>query len=993
MRNRLIFRSKNWLKALCLLLITCGTTYSCSDNYDLDTTTPGFLGGSIYSELKNRGEFTNVIKLIDDLDYAEVLDRTGSKTLFVAGDSAFTAFFASNDWKDASGNAVRSYEQLSQAQKRLLLYSSMLDNAYLTEMLTNVSASNTITKNVCLRQANSLSLTDSVPVFNWADLPKTNSTTDVDLWGVYNNEQRNIRLALDNTVPMMLHFINGQMNNKNIKASDFFKIVGQPWTGSDVYIYKAKIQTRDITCLNGYVNKLDRVLVTPANMAEVIRTNGRTNLFSHVLDRFSAPTYDASLTSSLAALTGVEDSVFVKRYYSTRSAGGGQFNPAITNNVNGSTVTVTMPLLSFDPGWNVYYNSTSSAQEDMAAMFVPNDDVFAEYFLTGGGRAFVESYSDRANTADNLLYNVDQIPLNIMQALINNLMKASFNESVPSKYLTIKNDARDDMFSNIASLAEYEATIDTVLLANNGAVYITNRVHTPAAYAAVTAPVLYSNDTKIVNAVVTADDDYVQGTSYANAPLKQYFSTYLKAMQSNFSFFVPTDASLGLYVDPATYATASRRYALEFTYTTNGVVKISSTATQDNLLTNAYKYDAITGQKGDAVPTSTLSAATLKSMRNSLLVDMVNHHIVIHTDDENYTPTNKVDATREYYLARNGAPIHVRSYNGGGEGMLVEGGFQRDYNETTSSTSGVDMEVKVERVYDQTEATNGYGNGMTYVIDRPMQATMNSVYYNLITGPNQSEYSDFAELCNGYSAVVIENAGFLDSITGTTARNTESAKYNVFSNTTVLNTPDRYVRFLNNYNYTLYVPNNTAMAAARANGLPTWDQIAQFIEQKDENSAEDTVTLSADNKAIAQAMVTCLVNFVKYHFQDRSVFDDLPSMSEASFETSSFDRVSQVFIPLKVKASGGKGSLSVTDVAGNTVSVTSLTNVFARDMQFNGPRTTTSTLVNSSAYSVIHQLNGYLNFQADGGRFDNNWTTASAARNYVKRYQPINKDK
>ena len=126
-----------------LLLVSCDDTYG--DIYgDVDEdSTPSWLGGSIYSELKSgdklTGTFTTYLKLIDDLGYDETLNRTGSKTIFPANDDAFKRFFQSNDW------GVSSYEELTFAQKKMLLYSSMLDNALLTSMLSNVESTTATT--------------------------------------------------------------------------------------------------------------------------------------------------------------------------------------------------------------------------------------------------------------------------------------------------------------------------------------------------------------------------------------------------------------------------------------------------------------------------------------------------------------------------------------------------------------------------------------------------------------------------------------------------------------------------------------------------------------------------------------------------------------------------------------------------------------------------------------------------------------------------------
>ena len=74
----------------------------------------------------------------------------------------------------------------------------------------------------------------------------------------------------------------------------------------------------------------------------------------------------------------------------------------------------------------------------------------------------------------------------------------------------------------------YKSVIDKTVLANNGVVYVMNRVVSPADYASVLAPALYSSNTQVVRTVVRADDSFVQGSDYAKAPLQQYFSTYLR---------------------------------------------------------------------------------------------------------------------------------------------------------------------------------------------------------------------------------------------------------------------------------------------------------------------------------------------------------------------------------------------------------------------------------------------------------------------------------
>ena len=134
--------------------------FSCSDRYDLDDDQPSGLS-NIYGYMQEKGNFTNYLHLIDDLGQAEILSKTGSKTMFIADDDAFARFYASNRW------GVKSYDQLTLAQKKLLLNSSMIDNPYSSSMLSSaqsIGSSGKPVKGEVCRRSSSQSLLDSVLV-------------------------------------------------------------------------------------------------------------------------------------------------------------------------------------------------------------------------------------------------------------------------------------------------------------------------------------------------------------------------------------------------------------------------------------------------------------------------------------------------------------------------------------------------------------------------------------------------------------------------------------------------------------------------------------------------------------------------------------------------------------------------------------------------------------------------------------------------------------
>ena len=977
------------------LFALCGATYSCKDDYTLDDSNPSWLGSSIYEYLDQQGNYTNFVKLIDDLDYKEVLARTGSKTLFVANDSAFAAFYQSNPW------GVKSYSQLTRSQKKLLLNSAMVNNAYLLEMMSSIEAgsgdNDEPQKGQCLRRETAADITDSVPHLFADDLPISYNADDKDYWARFRNNEKGIYIALDATTPMMTHFLATQMATKGITDEDFAIITGQPRSKTDAFVYDSKVVEQNITCQNGYVNRLDKVLVNPQNMAEVLRTNGRTNIFSHMIDRFSAPFYNSTLTERYRLLYGNSvDSVFQKRYFSTRSQGNSTlYSDAGTDpvgNPNGNVIfdnDANKPL-PFDPGWNGYISDPKLAKEqDMAAIFCPTDEKLMEYFFSkdGGGRFLVKAYApemlDRIdeNTTDlNLVYQaIDQIPRKTIRALLNNLMKDSFNNTVPSKFETIKNSAQDAMFDE--KFDYHRDKIVDVLIANNGVIYLMDEVTTPAEYAAVSAPAYVETDKYIFNWAV-------QSASLGDIPTTYY--AYLLAMSSRFSFFVPNDENFW-YIDPLSFhapeletgSTTLTGRAYKYTWNeTRGTPQVAS---------YKYIYDVATkqGTIGDLVSNENVSAKCY----GNRLKDMLETHTIIHEDNTETTGIDEtetgVECDKLYYVTKNNAVLYVENATKRNSGMTVKGGWQID-NDTYSKVIGFD---------DKSAQTNGYGNGFAYMIDQPLIPTIESVYSVMYNNPN---FSKFFELCQT-DAEVLKEIGIT-----TTA---ETDKYNIFVNNNGLpcygykkdadgNFTTEFgqietvtnVRFFNNYRYTIYIPTNDAIDKAVAAGLPTWESLRKYLEL--DKDAEERKELTPEEEEArntkAKAMATAIVNFVKYHFQDNSIFADIAPISETAYETATINSETGVYRKVSV-SSTGHGTLTVKDAINQTRTITSDKNIIARDYIISG---TGSSAINktltSSSSAVIHGINGVLDYKKyDNNRYDSDWATLAKARAYLQKYQIV----
>jgi len=759
---------------------------------------------------------------------------------------------------------------------------------------------------------------------------------------------------------MMTHFLAAQMSENNITDEDFRIIVGKERETSDAYIYDCKVIEQDITCQNGYVQKLDKVLTPRTNMAEMLRTNGRTNIFSHMIDRFSAPFYSAILTSSYNLLNtdNQVDSVFVKRYFSSRSQNGQE----LSEDEEGNKVSY---VLNFDPGWNTYYTTGSTKEQDMGVIFAPTDERLYEYFFdaAGGGRFLLEAYApdlldnvSGSTDYENIYKCIDQIPLDVINALLNNLMKISFVSSVPSKFETIKDDAQDPMLDE-----EDLQYIDTVMLANNGAIYLMDEVITPAKYAAVSAPAYVAQDMQI----------FKWAFSQSTLDVKTDFYAYLLAMSARFSFFVPQDNSFW-YIDPVSFANDpgnQRAFLYEW----------DSDKSQPKCTAYEYEYDFTTGEGhiGSALSNVTVSATQYANR----LRDMLNTHTIVHEDNTGITGIDEtqtgIECDKHYFLSKSGAPIYVENATKRTSGCTVKGGWQMDHG----------SECKVIRFDDKTAETNGNGNGFAYEIDGPIMPTIESVFSVLYNNP---DFSMFFDLCQ-------TDADVLNAI-GITAT-TDQKKYNIFINDNGLPCYDKTtgnqvsnatnVRFFNNYRYTVYVPTNSAVQAAIDKGLPTWEQMREILELdvEDEEKTELSEREEAERNTKVLAMVTTLVNFVKYHFQDNSVFADVPAMKTTEYESSTLDSETGVYCKLKVSSSGNN-TLSVTDLTGTTRNITSDKNILTRDYVLNA--SSNATTISSSSFAVVHGIDGVLNYKTySGGRYDSDWSSSSAAKRYLSKYRII----
>ncbi len=908
MENSILKRKiTRFLRFSCALALAGGLAAACQD--DLLVGQPSWLGESIYDELEQRGNFTETLKLINaqDEDYASVLQKTGSKTLFVADDDAWQQFYASNPW------GITSIEDMTAAQKSLLFKGNMINSAYLVELLGNIpseSATSDPIEGSCMRRASSIDLMDSVPLVPESSFPiinpvRTDNVTgeQIDHWSRLRGKDQ-VYMLQDDGVASMIHFMPKFMQSNNITSDDVdFLTNGDITSNSDAFINGHVITEKDITCQNGYIQVLDGVALPLDNMANVIAGDPDFSIYTRMLDRFSYPSYDATQSQEFQRLYGGEDSVYVKRYFNSHGS------HSFTAYDDGTAVSNQLP---YDPGWNLYtlYSASGTTyQYDAAVMLVPTDEALLKY-LEGDGSDLKQRYGTAEAGPGETAW--DNAPDEVVLPLLQNTMLTSLKAAIPSQFSSINNTASEPM-------GVQKSDIDSVLWACNGIIYKTNLVYVAPEYVSVFYPcVIRANDDLYLTYTVITNDNKVTGG--------EGFYAYLNNMGSKYSFIIPTDNALQTYYDPVSYnrtnaSGTSTAIAYQFYINDAGYIAayaplVDWTQTDSNgkgLITDSY-YATTPG-------TSTSSDGDVFNH----FKDILNSSLAI----------GEFSPGQRFYSNKDGGPVVVQWNGSTVTGVAGSFQYERGYY------------IPVTEIFDKSEE----GNGSSYIVDQePIMSTFTSPYAAINDSTKADKFGTFAELLDGMSIIATTDGSHATMDRCITSLNNYNYTIYVPTNESIQELIDAHklptwddVDNLQNVIDGVVVP-----------------------EELEDAWLEDEAKLTA----YIDTMTCVINNFVNYHIQDNSVYLDGEEYSETVFESACLDTATTRFVKLYVNYSLG-GDLKVTDNTNKVHTVAKslendgLANILTRQYYFNGSAltgssSTSTTQIYSSSYAVIHQIDGPL---------------------------------
>ncbi len=342
-------------------------------------------------------------------------------------------------------------------------------------------------------------------------------------------------------------------------------------------------------------------------------------------------------------------------------------------------------------------------------------------------------------------------------------------------------------------------------------------------------------------------------------------------------------------------------------------LKYSYDAEVDEVHATIYSYN-------DGTIGSELGEITNQGLIRNRLKDLLDAHILI----------GEIESGIKYYKSKGGNTIIVEGDESAG--MTVRGGGDIEAGTVANITEVIEQD-----------------NGKTYFINKPIQTPLKSVYDVL---SETSEFSEFFNLCAGFGP------DFDSRIFATGDLDQRVNKYGINFN----------VDFLQNYNYTVYVPNNDSILKAIDEGvIHSWEEINATLDLK-----------------LRLEYIDELGRFLRYHFQDNSVFVGQGSKTYTGekYQTATINQVGgnpyhgtikNKFYKIEVNTEGE--SIYLITETGDTVRVINedgLSNILVRDYVFNndpalfeeiGSSTFNGSRIITSANVVIHQIDNVLKFE------------------------------
>jgi uncharacterized surface protein with fasciclin (FAS1) repeats len=319
-----IFRSLSLLT-----LFICGCN---KDEIEAIYGRPKDLAPPIYTQLEKRGNFKTLLALVDKAGYKNILNSSGYWTFFAPNDDAFAKYF--------SENGISGVNSINEQAAADIVRASTLYNAYRKDNISTFESPERI-----LIPGLSFRKKSTYYDFGYDDALKLGKIVAANGLGTH--------VLNDNNNKYLPIFTKEFFSTSGVSEEDYKSFY--PGTSFiDFNVVDAKVVTADIISENGVAHEIDKVITPMLSLERYLATKQEYAEFKKLLDKTSSYLPHYNLQARYKALTGKDDSVFVKFY-----SGAAAFSPGSEHFVGGF--------------------SSSDAQSDFYSLLVPTNQALLAY--------------------------------------------------------------------------------------------------------------------------------------------------------------------------------------------------------------------------------------------------------------------------------------------------------------------------------------------------------------------------------------------------------------------------------------------------------------------------------------------------------------------------------------------------------------------------------------------------------------------------------------
>ena len=348
-----------------VLCTVMGLLFACKKKFEDYYARPASLEPPIYQQLEARGNFTNLLAVVDKAGYKRILSSTGYYTFFAPNDDAFNAYLVENK--------LNSVNDLDSAACRAIVTYCLVYNAYKKERLDDYQSQTGWVPNSAFKRRTA----------NYTFVYDGTGPGGSQLKMIAANRNSLLYVEADNNNKYIPYFVNDYMDSKKLTAWDYnYFYPNSTYTGFNVA--GAAVQEQDIPAENGVIHIIDKVVTALPSIDQFLEGKTEYSLFKSLLDRFVVQyVLNPAITRRYQLTTGKPDSVYTKAY------------------------TAPFGTLAYSLNNENHLLSLNDAQSESYSIFVPTNDVLQNYINT----VLLENYPPGTTLSD--------VPVNIVYDFLN----------------------------------------------------------------------------------------------------------------------------------------------------------------------------------------------------------------------------------------------------------------------------------------------------------------------------------------------------------------------------------------------------------------------------------------------------------------------------------------------------------------------------------------------------------------------------------------------